>query len=65
MCCHFDMPHLECNKMKRSDIVTNIPKEILDAYKKINLDIDIMFVNKCTYFTTILQHILIALHTNR
>ena len=45
------------NKMKCSDIFTNIPKEILDAYGKIHLDIDIMFMNKCGYFTAILQHI--------
>ena len=43
--------------MNRSDIVTNIPKEILDAYKKIHLDIDITFVNNCAYFIDILQHI--------
>ena len=43
--------------MKCPDIVTDIPKEILDAYKKIHLDIDIMFVNKFAYFTAILQHI--------
>ena len=43
--------------MKCSDIITDIPKEILDAYKKVHLDIDIMFVNKCAYFTAILQHI--------
>ena len=36
---------------------SDILKEILDAYGKIHLDIDIMFMNKCGYFTAILHHI--------
>lgn len=43
--------------MKRSDIITDIPKEVLDTYSKVLLDIDIMFVNGCAYFIAILQHI--------
>ena len=43
--------------MKRSDIVTDIPKEILDNYEDVHLDIDIMFVNKRAYFTSISRHI--------
>ena len=43
--------------MKCSDIVTDIQKEILDSNGKIYLDIDIMFMNKCGYFTAILQQI--------
>ena len=45
------------NKIKRSDIITDLPKEILDAYGKVHLDINIMFVNKCAYFTAISKHI--------
>ena len=45
------------NKMKRSDIITDLPQEILDAYEKVHLDINIMFVNKCAYFTAISKHI--------
>ena len=57
--------------MKRLDIITNIPKEILDRYGNIHLDIDIMFVNKRGYFTEISQHIglihccAITLHVNK
>ena len=39
--------------MQQLDVVTDLPKEILDTYGKVHLDIDIMFVNKCTYFTMI------------
>lgn len=59
------------NEMKRSYIITDISKDILNAYGKIHLDIDIMFVNKCVYFTFILQHIglihccVIALHVKK
>ena len=45
------------NKMKQSDIITDIPQEILDNYEDVHLDINIMFVNKCAYFTSILRHI--------
>ena len=45
------------NKMDRPDILTEIPKEIMDAYKKVHLDINIMFANDCAYFTAISQHI--------
>ena len=43
--------------MKQSDIITDLPKEILDAYKKLHLDINIMFINKYAYFTAISKHI--------
>ena len=43
--------------MAPSDIVKEIIKEIMDAYKKTHLDIDIMFVNECEYFAAISQHI--------
>ena len=33
------------NKMNQFYILTDIPKEILDTYKKIHLDIDIMFMH--------------------
>ena len=43
----------------------------MDAYKKVHLDINIMFVNDCAYFTAISQHIglihccVIASHNNK
>ena len=45
------------NKIQHLDVVTDIPKEIMDLYGKVHLDIEIMFINKCVYFTAILQHI--------
>lgn len=35
----------------------NVPKTILDVYGKIHLDNDIMYVNKITFFTAMLEHI--------
>ena len=43
--------------MQWLDVVTDLPKEILDTYGKVHLDINIMFVNKCAYFTAISQDI--------
>ena len=44
-------------KMSRIDMKRDVPKEIMDAYQKIHLDIDIMCVNKVAYLTTISEHI--------
>ena len=35
----------------------NVPKAIIDTYQQIHLDINIMYVNKVSYMTTICNHI--------
>ena len=48
---------VKSRKIKRSNIITDIPKKINDAYSKVHFDIDIIHVNGCAYFTAISQHI--------
>ena len=39
------------------DVKQNVPKTIMDTYQQIHLDINIMYVNKVSYMTTICNHI--------
>ena len=44
-------------KMARGDMKCEVQKAIMDAYGEIHLDINIMYMNKVTYFTVISQNI--------
>ena len=44
-------------KMFRIDMKRDVPKTIMDAYRKTHFNIDIMYVNKVAYLTAISEHI--------
>ena len=43
--------------MSRIDMKRDVSKAIMDAYRRIHLDIDIIEVNKVAYLTDISEHI--------
>ena len=52
------------NKMDRQDkVLEDVPPEVINEYKDVHIDIDIMYVNKIAFFTAISRDVRL-IHTN-